>query len=314
MKRLGIVDFDTSHVVAFTQRLNHVGVSEDQWVDGARVVVGCPGESLLSPERIPEFAKQMQAYSVPLVDKPEELIGQVDAVLIESVDGSVHYERTMPFLEAGLPVFVDKPFTCSLEQAKALADLANAKNVPIFTCSSLRYGLEVIEIREKEGEVGKILGAEVCSPAPTHPRNPGLFHYGIHGVETLYALMGPGCESVWSVSNDDVDVVTGLWQDGRIGTLRGIRKGQTGYGYTAYCEKSIVRTSINAGYIYRELLKQIVKMFETGKPPIDISESVEIVAFIEAVMQSAANEGAKTALRYTANQFAGSKLKSSQDE
>ena len=300
MIRIGIVDFDTSHVVEFTRRLNHVDVSEEQWVEGAKVVVGCPGESLLSPERIPGYTKQMQEYGVSLVDKPEEMIGQIDAVLIESVEGGFHYGRTAPFLEAGLPAFVDKPFTCDLAQAKALADLAQLKNVPIFTSSSLRYGLEIVEIQEKSSETGKILGVEVCSPAPLHPRNPGLFHYGLHGVETLYTLMGPGCEAVWSVSNDDADVVTGLWNDGRMGTMRGIRKGTQGYGFTAYCEKSIVRTSINASYIYRELLKRILQMFETGQPPIDISESVEIVAFIEAAMKSAANDGVKTALAYTA--------------
>ncbi len=299
MIRLGIVDFDTSHVVEFTRRLNHIDIGEEQWVEGAKVVVGCPGESLLSPERIPGYIKQMQEYDVPLIDTPEEMIGQIDAVLIESVEGSFHYKRTVPFLEAGLPVFVDKPFTCDLAQAQALAALAQSKKVPIFTSSSLRYGLEVVELKNKENETGKIIGVEVCSPAPLHPRNPGLFHYGLHGVETLYALMGPGCESVWSVSNADADVVTGSWRDGRIGTLRGIRKGTQGYGFTAYCEKSIVRTSINASYIYRELLKQIVRMFETGKPPIDISESIEIVAFIEAAGKSAVNDGVKTTLAYT---------------
>ena len=302
MIRLGIVDFDTSHVVAFTQRLNHIEVSEAQWIEGAKVVMGCPGESVLSPERIPGFRKQMEGYGVPLVEKPEDMIGHIDGVLIESVDGNVHYDRAVPFLQAGVPMFIDKPFTCAVEQAKALAALAEQKGVAIFTCSSLRYGLEVIGMREKEAEVGKILGAEVCSPAPTHPRNPGLFHYGIHGVETLYALMGPGCEAVWSASNDDVDVVTGLWRDGRIGTVRGIRKGQNGYGFTAYCEKAIFRTSINANFIYRELLKRIVEMFETGEPPIDIAESVEIVAFIEAARRSGMNSGAKTALAYVAAQ------------
>ena len=58
MIRLGIVDFDTSHVVEFTKRLNHVDVDKEQWVEGAKIVVGCPGESLLSPERIPGFTKQ----------------------------------------------------------------------------------------------------------------------------------------------------------------------------------------------------------------------------------------------------------------
>ena len=299
MIRLGIVDFDTSHVVEFTRRLNRIDISEEQWVEGAEVVVGCPGESLLSPERIPGFTKQMEEYGVPLVDEPEEMIGRIDAVLIESVEGGFHYERAAPFLEAGLPAFVDKPLTCDLAQAKELASLAQSNDVPIFSSSSLRYGLEVVEIKNKEDETGKILGAEVSSPAPLHPRNPGLFHYGLHGVETLYALMGPGCEAVWSVSNDGADVVTGLWKDGRIGTMRGIREGTPGYGFTAYCEKTIVRTTINASYIYRELLKQIVQMFQTGKPPIDISESIEIVAFIEAAAKSAVNDGAKTALEYS---------------
>ncbi|HIM12727.1 TPA: gfo/Idh/MocA family oxidoreductase [Candidatus Poribacteria bacterium] len=299
MVKIGIVDFDTSHVVAFTQRINHVGVDSDQWVNGAKVTVGCPGKSLLSPERIPGFTQQMQEYGVPLVDTPEEIIGQVDAVMIESVDGSVHYDRTLPFLEAGIPVFIDKPLTCSLEHAKALVDLARNRGIPIFSSSSLRYALEVTNIQKDQNGVGQVVGAEVYTTATLHPRNPGLFHYGIHGVEMLYALMGPGCQSVWAASNDDTDAISGLWYDGRIGTLRGIRKGQSGFGFTAYCEKSIVRTSINANFIYRELLRKIVKMFETGESPIDISESVEIVAFIEAAARSANNHGSKTEFAYT---------------
>jgi predicted dehydrogenase len=296
MIRIGIVDFDTSHVIAFTQRLNHIGVSEEQRVDGAKVVVGCPGESIMSPERIPGFTKTMQDYGVPIVEKPEEIIGKVDAVLIESVDGSVHYERAQPFLEAGIPMFIDKPFTCSLEEAKRIADVADKKGLLLFSSSSLRYALEVTALKEKQGEIGKVVGADAYSPASLHPRNPGLFNYGIHGIETLYALMGPGCQSVQCVSTEGTDVVTGLWKDGRIGTMRGTRQGAHSYGFTAFCEKSVQTSTINAGYIYRELLKRIVKMFETGKPPIDISETIEIMAFIEAANLSAKEGGKKISL------------------
>ena len=199
MIRLGIVDFDTSHVVAFTQRLNHLDAGEDQWIDGAKIVVGCPGTSLMSPERVQGFTEQMESYGVPLVEDPTEMIGQIDGVLIESVDGSVHYDRAKPFLEAGLPMFIDKPFTCSLKHAKAIAGLAEKNNVPVFSASSLRYGVEVQELREQENEVGKVVGVDAYSPGSVHPRNPGLFNYGIHGLETLYALMGTGCTSVWAV-------------------------------------------------------------------------------------------------------------------
>ena len=113
MLRLGLMDCDTSHVVLFTQRLNQVGVPADQWVAGARVTAAVPGPSLISPERIAPHPAQLRDMGVAIVDQPQDLIGRVDAVLIESVDGSVHLERALPFIEAGLPVFVDKPFTTS---------------------------------------------------------------------------------------------------------------------------------------------------------------------------------------------------------
>src|SRR5260221_12306960 len=70
MIRLGILDFDTSHVVEFTQRLNHKHSDKDQWVDGAAVVVGCPGESKIMPERIAGYTQTMEKLGVPLVAKP----------------------------------------------------------------------------------------------------------------------------------------------------------------------------------------------------------------------------------------------------
>jgi virulence factor len=100
MIRLGIVDFDTSHAVEFTKRLNHIDVEEAQWVDGAKVVAGVPGRSQLSPEVIPKNVEAMKKYGVPLFDDPADLFGKIDAVLIEAVDGSVHLDRAMPFLEA----------------------------------------------------------------------------------------------------------------------------------------------------------------------------------------------------------------------
>ncbi len=292
MLRLGIVDLDSSHSVEFTKRLNHVDIAEEQWVEGAKVVMAWAGPSAITDQKtIEERAKILAGYGVKLVDNPEEMIGKVDGVLIESVDGSVHLERARPFLEAGIPLFVDKPFACSLAEAEEMANLAKRKGIPIFSSSSLRYALEVVEVKERAEEFGSILGAHAWSPAPTHPRNPGLFHYGIHGVETLYALMGRGCEALRCVHTYDAEVVVGRWGDGRIGVVRGTRKGPHAYGFTAWCEREIHSTSINTAYIYRELLKRIIEMFQTERPPLDIEETLEIVAFIESAMKSARHGG-----------------------
>src|SRR3954468_14064768 len=98
MIRLGLVDFDTSHAVEFTRRLNHVDIDEGQWVEGAKVVAGVPGQSQVAAGVIPENSETLRRYGVTLLDDPAELFGRIDAVLIESVDGSVHLERATPFL------------------------------------------------------------------------------------------------------------------------------------------------------------------------------------------------------------------------
>lgn len=299
MLRLGIVDCDTSHVVQFTMRLNHVEIDEEQWVDGANIVAAVPLPSaILAQEKIDEYVAQLKGWDVEIVEKPEALLDMsLDGVCIEAVDGSVHLERAKPFLEAGMPLYIDKPFTCSSDDAKEILRLARANSVPVFSTSSLRYGLEVVEILEDaEGEYGKVIGANCWSPASLQERNPGLFNYGIHAVEPLFTLMGSGCKAVWTVFQEGAEVTVGLWDDGRIGTMRGTRDGAHAYGFSAWCEKQVVTTAINAGYIYRELLKKMVGMFESGEPPVDLQETLEIVAFIEAAMESAANDGKRVEL------------------
>ncbi|MCX7598491.1 MAG: Gfo/Idh/MocA family oxidoreductase [Armatimonadetes bacterium] len=292
MIRLGICDCDTSHAVEFTKRLNHVDVTEEQWVDGAMVVAAYPGTSeITEPERVRDYVSKLASYGVEIVDQPEQLIGKVDGVLIESQEGAVHRRHAELFLNAGLPCFIDKPFTCSASDAAAIAALAERKGLAVFSSSSLRYALEVQQVHADAEVLGGVLGADAYSPAPVHPRNPGLFHYGIHGVETLYALMGPGCEAVWCIFAPGAETVVGMWRDERLGVLRGTRDGAHAYGFTAFCEKAVRTATIDTAYIYRELLKRVVQMFATGEPPLDVRESVELVAFIEAAMTSAQLEG-----------------------
>jgi hypothetical protein len=290
MIKLGILDFDTSHVVEFTKRLNHKDIAEEQWVDGAEVVIGCPGESKLSPERIPGFTKTMEKLGVPLVDKPEDMIGKVDGMLIESVEGGVHFNRAKPFLEAGLPCFIDKPFTCGVADAKKIVELAEKKKTIIFSSSSLRYTPDLVKFMDDKDR-GKIEGVLAYGPASLHERNPGLYHYGVHAVEILYALMGPGCQRVTCTHEKDVDVATGQWKDGRVSEVRGIRPGGP-YGFVAFTDKGVKHIALDTKLIYRELLKKIVEFFVKKTAPVDPAETVEMMGFIEAALKSGNNHGA----------------------
>ena len=291
MIKVGIVDFDTSHVVQFTKRMNHIEIDEDQWVNGAKVVAGCPCESRHSPERVPEYTQQLKDLGVEIVEKPEDLIGRVDGVCIEANDGTVHLERARPFIEAGIPCYIDKPFEVSLENAKEIMRLAQANKVPTFSSSSLRFCPEVQEVVDNP-DVGKIVGANAYSPASEHPINPGLFNYGIHGVEILYTLMGKGCKKLSCAYTEGAEAITGVWEDDRIGVMRGTRSGAHSYGFWAWGEKAVRQSGISTKYIYHELCKRIVHMFETGETPIDPMVTLEIVAFIVGAIQSREQDGA----------------------
>ena len=138
--------------------------------------------------------------------------------------------------------------------------------------------------------VGKVLGCDAHGPCSLEPHHPDLFWYGIHGVETLFTIMGTGCVAVSRVQTEGTDFVVGRWTDGRVGTYRGLREGAHGYGATVFGSKGIAPSGGYDGY--EPLVVEIVKFFKTGKPPVTAEETLEIYAFMEAADESKRQGGA----------------------
>ena len=114
---------------------------------------------------------------------------------------------------------IDKPMAGSLADVLFIFDYAKKKGVPIFSSSSLRYGKATQAARA--GALGKIMHAETFSPASIEVRHPDLFWYGVHGCESLFTVMGPGCETVQRRSTADGKIeVIGKWKGGRTGIFR----------------------------------------------------------------------------------------------
>ena len=291
--KIGIIGTDTSHVPAFTKLLNDK--SDPNHIPGARVVAAYKGGSAdveSSRTRVDKFAEEINTkYGVELVNSIEELCRKVDAVLLESVDGRPHLAQIKPVLAAKKPVFVDKPFAASYRDAAEIVRLAKAAGVPVFSSSSLRYAADVQAIKTSDKH-GGIVGAFAYGPENLEPHHPDLFWYGIHAVETLYTLMGPGCESLTRVKSESGDTVTGKWKDGRIGTMRGLIQGKQDYGAVAFGQKATLATPLPMKVDYRPLLVEIIKFFQTGVPPIQPEETLEIMAFMEAADLSKARGGA----------------------
>ena len=91
---------------------------------------------------------------------------------------------------------------------------------------------------------------------------------------------------IYELELDEIDVLVGLWEDGRIGTVRGARSFQYPFGCTVYSSKGMVQTPIGGPSAYSPLLEKVVAFLQTGESPVDIEETVEVMAFLEAAGQS----------------------------
>lgn len=283
--KVGIIGLDTSHVIAFTRTLNNQQAKPE--VAGFRVVAAFPGGSADIPDsrdRVPKYTAQLkEEFGVEIVDSIDALLNKVDAVLLESLDGRPHLEQIRPVLKANKPVFIDKPVAGSLRDAVAIFDLAKQTGTPCFSCSALRFSPGIVSMRNNP-KVGAVLGCTAFSPCSLEEHHPDLFWYGVHGVETLFTIMGPGCVSVTRVQTPDAELVTGVWKDGRVGTYRGIRKGRSDYGALVFGAKGIERSGSFGGY--EPLVVEICRFFRTRKAPVAAEETLEMFAFMEAADES----------------------------
>jgi hypothetical protein len=292
--RAGIIGTDTSHVPTFTA----LYASHPEW--RIKVVAAFPGGSPDIPDsanRVQKFADTIRDKNgVEIVSSIDALLAKVDVVLIESVDGRPHLEQARPVLAAGKRLFIDKPFTASLKDARELVRLAKETGTPFFSCSCARFQPEIWKLRTDPASagVGKILKVQGSSPMSLEPHHPDLFWYGIHGVEALFTVMGPGCASVSRKVEGDLDITTGKWKDGRTGIFRGVVKGDYKPVVKVWGEKGEYETP--GGFDYKGLVATMAEFFQTGKAPIDPAETLEIVEFMTAAQLSRERGGAEVTL------------------
>jgi len=279
--RLGMIGLDTSHVTAFTELLNNP-LAKDH-IPGARVVAAFQGGSADIPSSIGKVEEYTAAlrdkYGVKICGTIEEVCTQVDAVLIESVDGRPHLDQARIVIMAKKPLYIDKPVGGTLRDALEIFRLASEAGVPLFTASSLRFATNTQAVRL--GSIGRVQRAETTSPAHLEKTHPDLFWYGVHGCESLFTVMGTGCETVERRTTRDGKIeVIGHWQGGRTGIFRE----SSSYGGVAHGEKGEAPVGSFNGYA--PLVVEIVKFFKTRISPVPAAESMELFAFMEAADES----------------------------
>lgn len=286
---IGLIGTDSSHSVAFTRLLNDT--TDAHHVSGGKVVAAFLGGSHdfpLSYDRVEGFmAKLEMEFGVQRMDSPEDVAASCDAILLTSADGRVHLEQFRRIAPYGKPVFIDKPLALNTKDAKEIFRIAQQYQLPIMSCSALRYAQQITDDLVRENPA-TVIRAAVGGPLAVEPTQSYYYWYGIHSVELLYAIMGTGCSEVNVISTEEDDLIVAQWEDGRTGTVKLSRLPESTFCATIFREgqTSLIEIDSSAKPFYASLLEQIMILFHSHRSPLDWKEALEIIRFIEAAEES----------------------------
>lgn len=284
--RLGAIGVDSSHLPEFTRRilaLNESGATRCRvtalWTDGRHDLADAP-----------KWQQQAQEMGVEPCRTLNELLDRVDGVLVLAVNGKRHLELSEASLKRGLPTYIDKPLTCDLDEARKLLKLARDSEARCYSASSLRFASEVSAF--DRAAVGKLVAIDAFGPGELHPLMEGLFFYGVHTIEMVDAIWGPGVRRVSAIHLPDRDLLDLDYHDGRYARLRMERKGSYDFGGTVHGEKGLYTFKVDFADVYNRLVAGMVRFFEGGPAPTRLRDIVENVAVMQAGNESMRKEGA----------------------
>ncbi len=316
--RVGILGLDNYQALAYAELFNNPKAEGD--LTGVQVVAAYP----IGSDDYPESASLMARWKarlariganteksamkdfhpVTLVESIEALLAKCDAVMIMSLDGRLHLQQAAPVLKAGKRLYVGRPLAASLADAMAILRLAEATKTPCFSSSQHRFSPGFIGMRNHP-EVGRVLGCDVYGGYEMKGAKADDFIRPLHSLETLYTIMGPGVVTVSCASTPLAESFTLVWQDGRVGTYRGVKAGKVKYSATVFGDLGVSTAGIYGHGVpvkgvvptqdkymgYEGLAREMAKFFKGGPPPVTAAETLEIFAVLQAAEQSKARQG-----------------------
>ncbi|MDE2725558.1 MAG: Gfo/Idh/MocA family oxidoreductase, partial [Gemmatimonadota bacterium] len=267
---------ENSHTVAIAKTINI-----DRLVSGFSVT-HVWGET-------PDDAKDAQERGlIPnIVQEPEDMIGQVDAAIVDHRHPKYHLPAVRPLLEAGIPLFVDKPFCYRLDEGKEFLARARELNVPVCSFSVLPKQASFAQLQEDVRELGRIISVVSTGPCDIDSEYGGVFFYGIHQVDMVVRLLDQDITHVQLNRGEQNHTATLYSASGAISTMNLVGEGRVGFHVSVIGEKG--RTDRVIGYDENTYLTGVLdfcRMFSTGETDETDSSMLTPVAVLEALEKS----------------------------
>ena len=224
--------------------------------------------------------------------EPEDLIGVIDAAVVTHVHGKYHLQAAKPLLEAGMPLFIDKPFCCSRSGAKRFLARAAQLGVPICSFSVMPLQSSFLDLKKQVRKLGEIYAVVSTGPCDIKSKHGGIFFYGIHQVEMILELVGR------EVSHAQIGKGTGkhhvatlAFKDGKLATMNLIGK-EAAFHLSVIGQKGRIDRRIDPDEsMFLPGVRSFVRVFRTGKTDQTAETLLAPLAVLEALEKSIARKG-----------------------
>lgn len=298
--RIGAIGIDSSHLPEFTKRIkamNSEGRTACQvthfW-DPGRHEWQHPDGAEQSRRDVDNWRKTATELGAKQVESLDELLKHVDGVMVLNINGHRHLELAIGPIARGMPTYIDKPLTCSIDQARSLLAMTRQYKARCYSASSLRFITEIPKLNKES--LGRIVAIDAFGNGELLDMMPDLWHYGCHCIEMVDAIFawagqGPGVKRISAIRFPDRHLADLEYHDGRYVRMRMERAGAWSFGATVHGDKGVQQFVVDFGPVYTRLVEGMTRFFEGGPAPVELRDIVENVAVMEAGNRSIAADG-----------------------
>jgi len=282
MYRIGIIGTENSHAMAFAKIINLPSPLTGKLLYPDAKVVGVYGPDKSTAQPIVDEAK-----AEFVAECPEEFFGKVDAMLITNRKGSLHAGYAMPFIEKGLPLFIDKPFTSCVKEANALVEAAKKSGSKLSGGSGVKLAYDVLMLQNSVRNLvasGDMVSGSMNFAADPESEYDGFYFYSPHLTEMALTVFGHDVRSVFTRDNDGSRI--SIWRYDDFDVSLHYSKNTPASSAVIYSKTGNIMRNIDVSMIYSHEVEHFIHMLRTGEMPESYESLVMPVRMIAAVEES----------------------------
>ena len=274
--KMGIIGAENSHAAAIAKIINVEKLIKGVTVDSVWGEKDEYARKTAEEGRIPNVVK-----------RPADMLGKVDAIMVDHRHPKYHLKAAWPFAERGIPAFIDKPFCFRAAEGKTFLAMARKNGATITSFSVLPFYSGFAAFKKKLPGIGTVLSASSYGPCDLKSQWGGIFFYGIHQVDVMLHAFGYDVKAVLVAKNGPNATGQLFFKSGLVATMALIKDGCHDFGMSAVGEKGVLHVPLDSKKNpYLDGAKMFTTMFKTGIEPLSDEQMLKPVQVLEALEKS----------------------------